>query len=407
MNERPTKPILIRARTWKSGPPPGINASRLLWFAFAATLSAQTPPPYIGAGGCASSNCHGATTPLAEPNSRILGNEYATWSVADRHSRAYHVLEEPRSKRMGEILKLDATRDKRCTVCHVVGSPEKTRADGVACEACHGAAEKWLGPHTRANSHAGSVSIGMIDTKDAAVRAKMCAACHIGAPGQEVDHELIAAGHPDLAFELDTFTAGQPAHHRETKAAARVRAWAVGQTVGLAESMRLLASHDKSWPEYSDMECFQCHHDLRAESWRMERGYAGRKAGTARLNPSRLEIVRELIGVAAPEERTAFESALGALTGPTGTRAMERLADSLTTRFMKQDVDAAAMVRAVTAAIARIADAGPAAAEQATMTLDALGGRPDATKPLYDYLEHPSVYRPSEFIELFRKAANQ
>ena len=217
----------------------------LILGALATTLAAQN---YIGAGGCASSNCHGGTTPLAEADSRILGNEYATWSVADRHARAYRVLEEPRAKRMGEILKLDVTRDKRCTICHVVGSPEKTRTDGVACEACHGPAEKWLGPHTRPNSHAESVRTGMIDTKDLAVRAKTCMACHVGASGQEVDHELIAAGHPDLAFELDTFTAGQPAHHRDEKVAARVRAWAVGETSGLAESMRLLGSHESSTP---------------------------------------------------------------------------------------------------------------------------------------------------------------
>ena len=44
----------------------------------------------------------------------------------------------------------------------------------------------------------------------------------------------------------------------------------------------------------------------------------------------------------------------------------------------------------------------------ALMTLDALGaamGRnADATKPLYDYLEHPSMYRPSEFVALYQKA---
>jgi hypothetical protein len=45
------------------------------------------------------------------------------------------------------------------------------------------------------------------------------------------------------------------------------------------------------------------------------------------------------------------------------------------------------------------------AAEQATMTLDALGTNSDATAPLYDYLEHPSLYRPSEFVTLFQKAA--
>jgi len=77
----------------------------------------------------------------------------------------------------------DATRDRRCTVCHVAGSPEKTRSDGVACEACHGPAEEWLGTHTRQNSHEASVKAGMIDTKNLEVRAKTCLACHLGVPG--------------------------------------------------------------------------------------------------------------------------------------------------------------------------------------------------------------------------------
>src|SRR5215813_8216471 len=135
----------------------------LLLISVAALASAQNSVHYIGAGGCASSNCHGATTPLPLADSRILGNEYATWSVADKHSRAYKVLEEPRGKRMAQILKInDTMHDRRCTVCHVVGSPEKSQTDGVACEACHGSAEQWLGPHTRANSHEASVRAGMI-----------------------------------------------------------------------------------------------------------------------------------------------------------------------------------------------------------------------------------------------------
>src|SRR5262249_4703974 len=138
------------------------------------------PHPYIGAGGCASSNCHGGTTAQPEADSRILGNEYATWSVADKHSHAFKVLEEPRGKRMAELLKIsDVTRDRRCTVCHVVGSPEKSRSDGVSCEACHGAAEQWLGSHTRANSHEASVKAGMIDTRDLTVRSKLCLSCHL------------------------------------------------------------------------------------------------------------------------------------------------------------------------------------------------------------------------------------
>ena len=373
-------------------------------------LAQPAPHGYIGVGGCASSICHGATTALSAGDSRILGNEYAHWSVTDKHSRAFKALVEARGKRMAELLAIaDATRDRRCTVCHVAGSPEKTRSDGVACEACHGAAEQWLGTHTRQNSHEASVKAGMIDTKNLETRAKTCLACHLGVPGQEVDHELIAAGHPDLAFELDTFTAAQPAHHRPASPAMRQRAWAVGQAVALAESMRLLQTHaEKSWPEFSDLECYQCHHDLRAESWRIQRGYPGRKPGTVQVNAARIEMVRALVSVLSPEERGALENAAARLNAPAtvaSAKAIERIADALATRFQKQDIDGAAVLRTVTANIQRIADGGVGAAEQATMTLDALGTKPDATAPLYTYLEHPSLYRPAEFAALFQKAA--
>jgi hypothetical protein len=248
----------------------------------------------------------------------------------------------------------------------------------------------------------------MTDTRNLEIRAKTCLACHLGVPGQEVDHELIAAGHPDLAFELDTFTAAQPAHHRPASNAMRHRAWAVGQAVGLAESMRLLQSHaGKSGLEFSDLECYQCHHDLRSESWRIQRGYAGRKPGTLQVNTARIEMVRALLSVLSPEERTALDSAAARLNSaaPLAAKAIEHIADSLAARFQKQDIDPAAVLRAVAGNIQRIADGGVNAAEQATMTLDALGTNSEATAPLYDYLEHPSLYRPSEFVTLFQKAA--
>src|SRR5579872_6869298 len=272
--------------------------SALFLLTVAGMALAQTPShPYVGAGGCQSSNCHGGATPLPESQSRILGNEYKTWAVEDKHSIAYKKLTEPRAKRMAEILKIkDAATDRRCTVCHVVGSPEKSLSDGVACEACHGPAGDWLGSHIQPNSRPDSVRRGMTDTKSLDVRANTCLSCHLGAGDRVVDHELIAAGHPDLAFELDTFTFAQPSHHRETKPSGgntlpRVRAWAVGQSVALADGMRLLAVHaDKSWPEFSDLECYQCHHDLRADSWRIARGYGSRKPGSLQVNMARFEV---------------------------------------------------------------------------------------------------------------------
>jgi hypothetical protein len=379
----------------------------VLLLAFAGLAPAQT---YVGAGGCASSNCHGATTPLPEAQSRILGNEYATWAVADRHALAYKKLLEPRGKRMAEILHIqDATKDKRCTVCHVVGSPERSVSDGVACEGCHGPALAWLGPHTQANSHAASVQHGMIDTKDLAVRAKTCLGCHLGRGEQVVDHELIAAGHPDLPFELDTFTVAQPAHHRQPKPEILVRAWAIGQSTALAEGMRLLVQHtDKSWPEFSDLECYQCHHDLRLDSWRLQRGYGTRKPGSAQLNLARFAVLRNV----APELNDSLGRLLAANDAAAiaqAARAVERAADALTVKYQTQDFDANAMLRAIRADINRIANAGVHAAEQATMSLDALstalGRKPAGVAALYSYLERPSAYKPSEFAALYQKAA--
>ncbi len=129
---------------------------------------------------------------------------------------------------------------------------------------------------------------------------------------------------------------------------------------------------------------------------------------------------------AAPDQRAAFENAMSRLDGLVANRltdgpaiaqaaqAVERIADSLTAKFVAQDFDAAwtqAMLQALNAGIQRIADSGVNAAEQATMTLDSLSaslgrtGKQQAVTALYTYLEHPSTYRPSEFVAKFKAAA--
>src|SRR4029077_5642745 len=56
-----------------------------------APLSAQNEPSkYIGPGSCAATSCHGSVKPIA--GSRILQNEYSTWIIKDKHSRAYQAL---------------------------------------------------------------------------------------------------------------------------------------------------------------------------------------------------------------------------------------------------------------------------------------------------------------------------
>jgi hypothetical protein len=234
---------------------------------FAATALAQSPN-FVGARGCNASNCHGYDTERKySPETRIYGNEYTTWRGSDKHRDAAKVLQDTRGKRMAAILNIsDATKDKRCAVCHVVGSPEDQRMDGVSCEACHGPAAQWRDSHRAANSHKDSVSKGMTDTKNPLELTKLCMSCHVGSGDRIVDHEMIAAGHPDLAFEIDTFEAAEPSHHRPDPAGTqaenkkRLQNWAIGQANAMATGMSLMATHERSWPEFSDLECYQCHH---------------------------------------------------------------------------------------------------------------------------------------------------
>src|SRR5262249_8959428 len=157
--------------------------------------------------------------------SRILQTEYTTWIVQDRHAKATDALTSPVAVRMARLLGIPrADTSSKCLSCHALDVPDADRAksfanEGVSCEACHGPASAWLGPHTTRNwTHAQSVALGMYDTKDLVKRTERCAACHIGTSEAFVDHEMIAAGHPDLVFDLEAFSNAMPKHWRDAAA---------------------------------------------------------------------------------------------------------------------------------------------------------------------------------------------
>ena len=122
-----------------------------------------------------------------------------------------------------------------------------------------------------------------------------------------VNHDLIAAGHPRLAFEFTSYLAQMPKHwnevddweyqdrKRNSPASERIRreqpfwsnAWWVGQIAASRQSLCQLASRAASatmpqvgreatgsedsfvtWPEFAEYDCFACHHDLRPSDWR-------------------------------------------------------------------------------------------------------------------------------------------
>jgi hypothetical protein len=139
--------------------------------------------------------------------------------------------------------------------------------------------------------------------------------CHLGNDRKEVDHELIASGHPLLAFELDNYTESRrmAPHWRRTDDTAAsthgVRAFAVGQAVAFSQSLDNLGRHARGekWPEFSDMSCINCHHSLETPSWRQERGWPGR-AGLPSWSPQHWAVVRLLVSRANPSVRAQLDT---------------------------------------------------------------------------------------------------
>src|SRR5260221_646869 len=159
----------------------------------------------------------GATQPLHA--ARVLQNEYYTWLNKDRHATADNVLFSERSARIARNMHLQkkAYQEAACLDCHSTNVPAKLVSghidpeDGVQCEACHGPSSGWRAEHTMAGwTHEQSVARGMTDLRSISTRGTLCLSCHLGNAKREVDHELIASGHPILAFELDNYTETMP-----------------------------------------------------------------------------------------------------------------------------------------------------------------------------------------------------
>jgi hypothetical protein len=421
---------------------------------------------YVGPGSCSATACHGSIQ--ARHETKVLQNEYSTWVLQDKHSKSWNVLNNDVSQRIAKILSLpDAAHAPKCLACHAVYAPESEKArqfdinDGVSCESCHGPASQWLGPHTARDwPHEKSVAMGMYDTKNLQLRTAKCLTCHLGTKEKWVDHEMIAAGHPDLVFELDSFQAVQPVHwiekmpgHPEepnTDPLFGVRAWSVGQAVQLKESMNRLIRRANGtegnkglvWPEYAELDCFSCHHSLTPaeESWRLRsvtdnprtpRGYyQTRRAGDPPYNIARIVVFRHMADAVDAQTAKQLESTMTKVAAlvtqlqpdrneiaQSAAQAGDlagRLADELRTASFDRE-KAARVMQAISGDADYIADEGERSAEQAAMALDSLytayaknSGAPNqevktAITSLFQQLDNPSAYNAPRFAAALKR----
>jgi hypothetical protein len=242
----------------------------------------------IGVVGCNAVSCHGGRT--------LVGGEAGAWQLRDTmHRRAYEILFNEVSVAMAKKLdlrndageKVGAHQHARCLACHSSSrDPKPNHGDrfaieyGVGCESCHGAAGDWIAKHTtrtwKSLSTAQKSELGFRNLRSLTTRTETCVACHIGSPAATVDHDLIAAGHPRLAFEMSAFVSILPRHWDATVETQQdpgqeIRLWAIGQAASAKAMADIVAArakkavHEKQshlLPDFAEFDCNACHHDL-------------------------------------------------------------------------------------------------------------------------------------------------
>ena len=245
---------------------------------------------WMGSGSCSAQACHGGVDNTNGASLGAIGAEHRTWVRLDPHARAHASLLTERSKgilkryrQLPEEVAPRPERDRECLNCHVAQHIDTARVspgfrftEGVGCEACHGPSEAWAAPHVadwwKTLAPTEKARYGMRSMDTIADRAESCLACHVGRPGMDVNHDLIAAGHPRLRFEFASYHAIYPKHwdhggERRSQPDWEAKAWLVGQTVTAGAAIRLLEArasnaHERPWPELSEYDCQSCHRDL-------------------------------------------------------------------------------------------------------------------------------------------------
>jgi len=411
----------------------------------AQTVESRPAFQYTGPGSCSASACHGSIQPRTETS--VNQNEYSVWVTQDKHARAFSALSSPLSQRMARNLGLKQSPEAaaQCLNCHALDVPATQRThtfdltDGVTCESCHGPAAAWLGEHTARNwRHEQSVARGMYDTKDLTRRPEKCLSCHLGNAEKSVNHEMLAAGHPLLTFELDSYSAVMPRHWKTPQKDAwlDVRTWSVGQAVQLRETLAQLArrARSQSWPEYAELDCYSCHHALvrPEESWRQQSGFAGRRPGTPPWDAAQYAVLLLLLEEVNPEGATQLDTGLKQLSAQMNQLIPERdqvaasasrssqLSGVLARQLQAFPYDQATtlrMLRKISASAGPLSNQGERTAEQAAMAMNSLflpyarnqhpaseAQMRELIDGLYKQLANPSAYNPRRFAEQLQKA---
>lgn len=406
---------------------------------YAAELPQYAPDQHLGVATCASSVCHGRVLPSDDTD--VLQDEYRTWAKHDRHAQAYEVLLSARSQAIARKLGLkNAQEADICLDCHADNVAQASRGDrfqiedGVGCEACHGGAERWLVSHAATEvSHADNLAAGMYPTDDLVARSELCLSCHLGTADKFATHRIMGAGHPRLAFELDTFTIREPEHYRVDEDYRRrksdedpVKRWSVGALTSARRYAELLQGplfvNHPVYPEIGLFDCHSCHDTFGDLSWRAQPSTAALGPGQVRLNDSSLVIAAAMLSQVHQGEGDKLYRLIASLHAASAksrpavvavSRKITQLLDDNRARVLQHRFSP----QEIAAARARLLDYGIhgefrdyVGAEQAVMSVDILSFALTPTRPavrqeldtLYGIVDDDNRYSPSKLEQQFR-----
>lgn len=405
----------------------------------AAELPQYAQDMHMGVATCASSVCHGRVLPNSE--SDVLQNEYRTWAKHDRHANAYQTLLSARSQAIARKLGLkNAQEADVCLDCHADNVAQSGRGrrfhieDGVGCEACHGGAERWLVSHATTDvSHRENLAAGMYPTGDLITRSELCLSCHLGTADKFATHRIMGAGHPRLAFELDTFTIREPEHYRvDDDYRSRksdedpVKRWAAGALTTASRYAELLQGplfvNHPVYPEIGLFDCYSCHNTFRDLSWRAQPSTAPLGPGQVRLNDSALIIAAAMLSEVHAGQGDRLYQLIKSLHAASAknrsavvdvSRKITQLLEENRSRVLQHQFSP----QEIGAARARLLSFGIhgefrdyVGAEQAVMSVDVLSFALSPTRPvvrreldtLYDIVDDDNRYSPSKLEQQFR-----
>jgi hypothetical protein len=412
--------------------------------AIAQTLPQQDAYRHEGVATCAASQCHGSAVP--REGSNVFQNEYVTWTQNDPHSRAYRSLGNELSLAIAGRLGIkDARTAEICLDCHADNVPRERRgerfqiSDGVSCESCHGGSQNWLSSHhnTATVAHADNIDAGLYPTDRVTARAELCLSCHLGTQDKFATHRIMAAGHPRLAFELDTFTelwrtAGRQPHYRvdadyrERKSApSHSYTWGAGL---IADGRRRLAlimnpgfAGDGLFPELGLYDCHACHRSMKSVQWRRLPRQGGAGPGVPFVNDGSFVMIVALARALDPDKAGAVEASLARLYQAGSKDAIRAAATELdaalrvlqagwsenTFRNREQRI-----LTEILASGARGNFLDYESAEQAFMAVQMLAFELRGSElqaeidALADSLDDDERYRPAEFAALLKKISD-